>query len=77
MDINTVFGDAIKKSDGWVIVVVVSMYILYHLIRKYMETQALNKVLQILDNTLTETLASIDQKITSLITKLENYFNRL
>lgn len=76
MNLENFLIEVVKKTNGWVIVVVFAMYVGFHCYKKHKDGEALSKSLSILDTTITGLLSSIEQSINTLISQIISLVTR-
>lgn len=63
--------EVVKSTNGWVIVVVFSLYVGLEVYRKYASGTALNKTLNILENSFSSLLENFRSDIRELTTEIK------
>lgn len=76
MNFEEFFIKVVEKTDGWVIVAIFFLYVVYHIYKKHAEGAALKQTINILEGSINNYLERIDQNIihlSSLMEKLMSY----
>lgn len=66
MNLEQFVLEIVEKTNGWVLVFIVAMYIGYRIYKEYKEGAALKQTLQILDQSLMQLLQNIDRSVRAL-----------
>lgn len=66
MDLIPLLIRVLEITDGWVIVVVFLLYVIWQMYKKYKESAALSKSLTILESTISGMIKNIDASVKEL-----------
>jgi cell division protein FtsL len=73
MELESFLVKIVEKTDGWVIVAVFLLYIIWQMYKKHKEGAALDKALSILESTISDILKDISASVKELTAAVRIY----
>ncbi len=76
MTLTDVLIEALKRTNGWVVVALFALFVAYEIYTKHKESEATKKALEVIEFSHKALLENISRNITQLTAKLDSFLTR-